>query len=50
MLFVYSAGMMILAIIVFIFVKDKVNLKERKEIAKKLKGKSKLEILGDIDD
>jgi MFS family permease len=50
MLFVYSSLMMLLAIIVFIFVKDKVNLKERKEIAKKLKGKSKLEILGDIDD
>lgn len=50
LLFVYSAGMMILAILVFIFVKEKISRKERKELANKLKGKSKLEILGEIDD
>ena len=50
LLFVYSSVMMVLAIIVFLFVKEKIKLKDRIEKSKKQKGKSALEKLGEIDD
>ncbi len=50
LLFVYSTGMMILAIITFMFVQEKIKLKDRIEKAKKQNHKSSLEKLGDIDD
>ena len=50
LLFVYSSIMMVLAIIVFIFVKEKIKLKDRIEKSKNSKNKSALEKLGDIDD
>ncbi len=50
LLFVYSSAMMVLAIIVFMFVQEKIKLKDRIEKAKNQKGKSSLEKLGEIDD
>ena len=50
LLFVYSSIMMFLAIVVFIFVQEKIKLKDRIEKNKNTKHKSSLEKLGEIDD
>ena len=50
LLFVYSSIMMVLAIIVFMLVQEKVKLKDRIEKNKNKNHKSSLEILGEIDD
>lgn len=50
LLFVYSSILMFLAIVVFIFVQEKIKLKDRIEKNKNTKHKSSLEKLGEIDD
>ena len=50
LLFVYASSMMIAATIVFMFVREKIKLKDRIEKSKKEKGKSALEKLGSMDD
>lgn len=50
LLFVYASSMMILAFIVFLFIKEKIKLKDRIEKNKKNKKQSTLEKLGSMDD
>lgn len=50
LLFVYASTLMILAIIVFCFVKEKITLKERIEKNKNEKKQTALEKIGSIDD
>lgn len=48
-LFIYAAIMMIIALVVFIFIKEKISLSKRKEMAKDEKKKSVFERIGDND-
>lgn len=50
LLFIYATSLMLLAMIVFFLVKEKISLKQRLENKKKEGKKSALELLGDIDD
>lgn len=47
LLFVYASIMMVISLIIFLFVKEKISLKERK--AKQTEKKSALDKLGDLD-
>ena len=49
-LFVYAAILMTAALIVFLFIKEKINIKDRLKAAKGQKKKSALERLGEMDD